>query len=473
MSVEEIRLARSYAEQRASSSDVVVNMESVMDNLQNMYESAGYVKKNVFVNEAVLHHAGISIRVSDNADGEQYGMQTVIGSSFKKQEDVGILPYPYNTITHKFEYKESKCSFNPLRETHYFFNINTHIVYKHGKEEIFYNDTADVKDTVSQFNDLLQQLMETKEGISTWIRPVRSAQWGNTVDNCLKRRVPMTLVSYRDPTVPVDASRIRKRYKAIQILNGDNYAFRIAKKVETENSEQSKILENIDDWFDKNIYSFQYVTKTGVRQNYKEASVYSVMANTQVIIKHYCRLQVDLDSIRVTLNEILGPFYARNRKRRKNHRPWINRDKSVYIRYVMRDNILLNSFLEVYIAKAKEMAETGEDPDNEDMPDAIASQRQYMSDGSDEPYVDIHLEADDEEDDDDDGSDNAQVHIELEPHEDTTLDIEDDIQPYVQIELEPHIVPKKKISNKKGPTLAPEPRRSERLRQKPTRTYKK
>jgi hypothetical protein len=453
MSAQEIALAMQYAQKRATNANVVVDMQSVMRNLENMYESAGYVKDNAFMNEAVLHHAGISLRVSDKADGEQYGMQTVVGSTFKKDDDEGVIPYHLPYITHKLDYKESKCSMKPLRETHMFFNINTHIVYKHGKEEIFYNDTPEVKSTVEQFNNLLEQLMETKEGISTWLYPVVSKQWGTTVDNSLKKRLPLTLTSYRNAGDPVDSSRIKKRYQAIQILNGDNYAFRICKTVERNNQDQQKMYDDVDEWFNSNIYSFQYVTKTGVRQNFKEATVYSVMANTQVIIKHYGRLHVDLDSIRQTLNMVLGPFYAQNNKRRKNKRPWLSNEKSVYIRYVMRDNSLLNSFLEVYIAKSKEI---GNDADMDD-------------DDDDQPFVDIQLEKDDEEDDDDNSSNGAYVHIELEDDDEA----DDDIQPYVQIELEDETPVKKRVRKSATAVLATEPRRSERLKKKPPRSYKK
>lgn len=455
----EVALAMRYAMSRLDFNQRQDLQNEIMGKLEDFYDAAGLIKGNAFVNESVLFHAGISLRVTDSRDGEQYGMQTIVGSTNKKEEDgEGIMPYHLDVITHKMPYKEAKCSIRPLKETHFFLNVDTHINYRYGIEEIVYNDTQEVKDVAAMLGDTMKFLFESREGITTWLRPMRPKTWGKTVDNLLKRSGNAVLTSYRDGA-PVESTGIRKRYKAVQILNADPYAFRLPKTMEINEAEIDKIEQDLDSWFESRIYSVQYMTKLGIRQRFKEASVSALMANTQIIIKHYDRLQIDLKSLRDTINVVVGPYINRQGHRRKNKRPWINNDKSVFIRYIMRDNSLLNSFLEIYIAKAKEQGGGGDDDGPGDLNENMAgpAPRSDSDDDIIDPQTGETL------------SPTAFVSIRLESDDESSSD--SDPTAYVQIDLE-NSSSSSSEEARNIPTLAPEPRRSARLRQRPQRNYR-
>lgn len=346
--------------ERLQGSATIENPDSVSDLIKDFEESGDLLRQDTLVNDSVLFHAGVSFRVSDESDGARFGMQSVVGNVNKMHGDTSFVePFVGSNITHNLPYKPNKCAHRPLRETHFFFTIDTHITYRQGKRQenyIYPGDSDRVRDVLKELQATMEFLFETPQGLQLWLVPMRPIRWGMTVDNLLKANGGGVLKSYHptmDDITELKTQNIKKRHVASKILSKDPYAFRMPRTMEINREEQEKLMTNPKSWIKNNIYSLQYATRIGVRRRYEEAHVLVYMANTHLIIKHYDRIQVDMHNFREAISQPLRPYYTELNHRPRNARPHINDEKSAYIRYTMRDNSLIFNFLEAYIAKAR------------------------------------------------------------------------------------------------------------------------
>ncbi len=401
---------RDYAVHRLQDADIEFDPTAVGRVINDYYESSDLIRNQNFIHDNVLFHAGIAFRVSDNPEGERFGLQIVRGNVNKQPEDnIPVDPYIQPRITHKMDYDMNKCARKPLRETHYFLTIDTHITYRKGKTEAQYEyvgDNDDVRGVLTQLQHILEFMFRSPEGRAIWIVPVRSQTWGVTVDNLLRTQGVNALIPYHgtmEDITRIKGANINRRYKAISVVEKDNYAFRLPKTCEINQEQEEAKANNPQEWFNRNIYSFQYATKIGVRKRYDQDHVLTYMANTHIIIKHYDRLQIDLDAFRKTVNEVIRPYYQKLNIRLKNKRPYLEGyGKSVYLRYTMRDNSLIHDFLLAYIEKAKaeasvnpEVNDARNDLDELDIPDT--DPQVYNREASPEPivYIDVGMDAED------------------------------------------------------------------------------
>ena len=355
--------------ERLQGSATIENPDSVSDLIKDLEQGGGLIGQDNLVNDNVLFHAGVSFRVSDESDGARFGMQSVVGNVNKKHGDTSTVdPYVGPNITHNLPYKPNKCAHRPLRETHFFFTIDTHITYRQGKREdnyIYPGDSDRVREVLKELQAVMEFLFETPQGIQLWLVPMRPIRWGMTVDNLLKANGGAVLKSYHptmDDITELKTQNIKKRHVASKILAKDPYAFRMPRTMEVNREEEEKLRSNPKSWIKRNIYSLQYATRIGVRRRYEEAHVLVYMANTHLIIKHYDRIQVDMHNFREAVSQPLRPFYTELNHRPRNARPQINDEKSAYIRYTMRDNSLIFNFLEAYMAKARAEATSSGPP---------------------------------------------------------------------------------------------------------------
>ncbi len=347
---QDLQNLRDFAVKRMQDANMDFDPTEVGAVINDYYESSNLIRGNHFASDDALFHAGISFRVSDDAGGARFGMQVVKGSvnkSFDDAEPVDIKDDGANTITHRQDYNPRKCAHRPLRESHFFITIDPHITYRRGKTPEsweYVGDNEETRNRMRELSNLLQYLFEHPDGIATWLVPVQSQTWGVTVDNLLRQQGPGVLRTFggnkgkMKEATRDKISRIRKREDAVRLLEKDFYAFRMPQTCQVNQEEEEAKLRDPEGWIRKRIYSLQYATKLGVRKRYEQDHVLTYMANTHVIIKHYDRVQIDLHSLRLAINAVLG----------------MGGDKGVYMRYYLRDNTLVHDFLIAYIQKTKQ-----------------------------------------------------------------------------------------------------------------------
>jgi hypothetical protein len=352
---------RDFAVRRLQDANIDFDPTAVGRVINDYYEAGNLLRNQQFVNDNVLFHAGIAFRVSDKPDGERFGLQTVRGNPNKHADDVSTVDrYTESEITHKTDYNFAKCAIKPLRETHYFLTIDTHITYRKGRtpeKYEFVGDNGDVREVLTNLQRIMEYMFKTADGVSIWLVPVKPVTWGITVDNLLRQQGADALIPYYGSSKDISklkGSKMDRRWKAVSLLEKDPQAFRLPKTCDIDQEQEQAKMDDPVEWMNKHIYSLQYATRIGVRKRYEQDHVLVYMANTHLIIKHYDRLQIDIHAFRETISQVLRPYYAKLGHRNAHVRPYMTLpDKSAYVRYTMRDNSLIHDFLVQYIEKAK------------------------------------------------------------------------------------------------------------------------
>lgn len=360
------------------------NLENVSEQElrhRNLFASAARPNNGIqFLTDFTRREAGIAFRVSDNPDGQRYGYQVVHGRkfAFKPDEDTP-LEYPGELISAKIEYDKNQTSKMPLRETNLFFSIDTNLTaqkggvnYRGGRSsfisEIERRDVNELARVADILEKTIHNLLNTKDEIINWLQPHHVNQWGDSIKNRIKAQKELALIPWGMSYEQLAQHNLTSRHKAVQFLNKNPGAFRMPKTTSLNDEVQHQIITDTDNFLRDYIVTIQYHTNVGIRQSYRNKSVYTLCANTQVLIQHFMKFQVNLDYWRQEISRDIQQFFAGYGS---HGRVDPARQKQIFIRYKMVDNSGFEGFQQWYVAKTAAVdqevnrAEIPRQPDDE------------------------------------------------------------------------------------------------------------
>jgi hypothetical protein len=247
----------------------------------------------------------------------------------------------------------------PMRETNLFFTIDTNIAAQKGgglidrastnlRSDIERRDVREIAQLASILEKTIHNLLNEKDDIINWIKPVEVNKWGDTVKNRITAQREAALIPWGMSLAQLAEHNITSRHKAVQFIGKNPGAFRMPKTTKLNDEVRHQIITNTDQFFRDYIITIQYHTNVGIRKSYRYNTVYTLCANTQVLIQHFMKFQVDIDYWRQEISRDIQQFFTGNGN---SGRVDPARQKQIFIRYKMIDNSGFEGFQHWYIAK--------------------------------------------------------------------------------------------------------------------------
>lgn len=329
---------------------------------RNLYASAARPNNGItFLTDHTRREAGIAFRVSDHQDGRRYGYQVVHGRKFAYDpSDDTPEAYFEDLISTKIEYDRNQTSKMPMRETNLFLTIDTNIAAQKGggslggtreqnlRSEIERRDVGEIAQIASILDKTIHNLLNEKDEILNWLNPIEVDKWGDTVKNRITAQKEAALIPWGMSHAQLAEHNITSRHKAVQFIGKNPGAFRMPKTTNLNNEVLHQLFTNTDQFFKDYIITIQYHTNVGIRKSYRYNTVYTLCANTQVLIQHFMKFQVNIDYWRQEISREIQRFFTGNSNMGRVDPA---RQKQIFIRYKMIDNSGFEGFQQWYIAK--------------------------------------------------------------------------------------------------------------------------